>query len=458
MTASTSAKVPPGPAGNFLFGNLRDFRNNPLQLLLQLCSDYGDICRFRIVTTEFYLINNPDLIAHVLVDKDHHYRKSWIDKQAIGPMAEQGLLTIEGDLWKQQRRLLQPLFSQQMLQTYSQIVTDYTSEMMERWKPWVASGQTFDLSEQITNLTMRIIARTILGIDFAQADKELLEAFEVVLDHANSVLESVIPLPDWVPTPAHLRFRHARQVLHSQVTRLIEQHRREKQEGKDLLSLMMNARDEETGAGLSDDILRDQVLTFFAAGHETTAQSLKWTFYMLSRHPEVGQKVYEEVRKVLGGQRPTFQAAAEMPYTKMVIHEVMRLWPPVWMMEREAAVEDELAGYPVRPGTQVAMSQWVMHRHPKYWDNPEGFDPERFSPERSAGRAHGVYFPFGAGPRVCIGNTFAIMEMQMIIPTILQRYRLDVMPSPPVLPKPTFTLRPMYGVPVRAVPREGTAG
>src|SRR5208283_656048 len=205
----------------------------------------------------------------------------------------------------------------------------------------------------------------------------------------------------------------------------------------------------------SDDMLRDQVLTFFGAGHETTAQSLKWSFSMLSRHPYVEQKVHAEAQRVLGGRAPTFKELGALEYTKMVIHEVMRLWPAVWMLDREAVVEDELAGYPVPPGTQVAFSQWVMHRHPAYWENPEGFDPERFSPERSAGRAHGVYFPFGAGPRVCIGNTFALMEMQLIIPTILQRYRLDVMPSPPVVPKPTLTLRPMYGVPVRAIPRQG---
>jgi cytochrome P450 len=174
---------------------------------------------------------------------------------------------------------------------------------------------------------------------------------------------------------------------------------------------------------------------------------------MLSRHPAVEQRVHEEVKRVLGGRLPTFQDAGALEYTKWMIQEVMRLWPPVWMMEREAVVEDELGGYTVAPGTQVAFSQWVMHRHPKYWENPEGFDPERFGPERSAARPHGAYLPFGAGPRVCIGNTFALMEMQMIVPTILQQYRLDVMPSPPVAPKATFTLRPMYGVPVRAIAR-----
>jgi cytochrome P450 len=453
MTAGTPAKVPPGPPGNFLFGNLRDFRANPLQLLLQLWREHGDVCRFRIGLTEFYLLNHPDLITHVLVDKDRRYRKSRLDIQAVGPFVGQGLLTSEGDLWKQQRRLLQPLFTQQMFETYTSIITDYVGEMLERWEPWAQSGATFDVGEQMTALTMRVIARTILGIDFAGASKEVLEAFEVGLDYANSVVENIVPLPDWVPTPAHLRFQKSKRVLHDQVNQLIEQRRRDNQEGKDLLSLMMRARDEESGAGFSDELLRDEALTFFAAGHETTTQSLKWAFYMLSRHPDVGQKVYDEARRVLGGRPPTFKDVGQLEYTKRVIHEVMRLWPPVWMMDREAVAEDELGGYAVAPGTQVAFSQWVMHRHPAYWDNSEGFDPERFSPERSAGRPHGVYFPFGVGPRVCIGNTFALLEMQLILSMILQRYRLDVMPSPPVVPKPTFTLRPMYGVPVRAIPR-----
>jgi len=455
MTASTPAKVPPGPAGSFLFGSLRDFRANPLQLLMQLATEYGDICRFRVGFLEFYLLNHPDLITHVLVDRDKHYKKSRLDLEAFGPFVGQGLLTSEGDLWKQQRRLLQPLFTQQMFEAYSQTITDYTTEMVDRWKPWAESGKTFDLAEEMTALTMRVITRTILGLDFAGVSKEVTEAFEIGIDYANSVMDTVVPLPDWVPTPGHVRFHHSKKVLFDLVNGLIEQRRRTSLEGKDLLTLMMRARDEQTGAAFSDDMLRDQVLTFFGAGHETTAQSLKWSFSMLSRHPYVEQKVHAEAQRVLGGRAPTFKELGALEYTKMVIHEVMRLWPAVWMLDREAVVEDELAGYPVPPGTQVAFSQWVMHRHPAYWENPEGFDPERFSPERSAGRAHGVYFPFGAGPRVCIGNTFALMEMQLIIPTILQRYRLDVMPSPPVVPKPTLTLRPMYGVPVRAIPREG---
>jgi cytochrome P450 len=455
MSASTQSKVPPGPRGNFFLGSLSDFRSNPLRLLLRLWRDYGDVCRFRLGWTEFYLVSHPDLITHVLVDKDKRYRKSRLDIQALGPFLGQGLLTSEGDLWKRQRRLLQPLFSQQMFEAYAQVVADYTGEMLDRWKPWVEGGQTFDLAEELTALTMRVIARTILGLDFAGASKEVLEAFEVGIDHANSTMETVLPLPDWVPTPGHLRFRHSKKVLDRLVHELIAERRRNDSGGKDLLTLMMRARDEETGAALSDELLRDQVLTFFAAGHETTAQSLKWTFTMLSRHPHVEQKVHEEARRVLGGRPPTYREAGELEYTKMVVHEVMRLWPPVWMLAREAVVEDELGGYAVAPGRQVLFSQWVMHRHPSYWENPEGFDPERFGPERSAGRPHGTYFPFGAGPRVCIGNTFSLMEMQIIIPTILQRYRLDLMPSPPVVPKPTLTLRPMYGVPVRAIPRKG---
>jgi cytochrome P450 len=448
-----SARIPPGPPGDFLFGNLRDFKANPLQLLLQLWREHGNVSRFRIGLTEFYLINHPELITHVLVDKDKRYRKSRLDIQAIGPFVGQGLLTSEGDLWKQQRRLLQPLFTQQMFESYTSIITDYVAEMLLGWETWSKGGTTFDVGEQMTALTMRIIAKTILGIDFAGARKDLLEAFEVGLDYANSVVETIVPVPDWVPTPGHLRFRRAKKVLDDAVNELIEQRRRDNREGKDLLSLMMRARDEETGAVFTDDLLRDDALTFFAAGHETTAQSLKWSFYMLSRHPEVGQKVYDEARRVLEGRTPTFKDVGQLEYTKMVIQEVMRLWPPVWLMDREAVAEDELDGYPVAPGTQVAFSQWIMHRHPDYWENPEGFDPERFSPEHSAGRPHGVYFPFGIGPRVCIGNTFSLLEMQLIIPMILQRYRLDVMPSPPVVPKPTFTLRPMYGVPVRAIPR-----
>jgi cytochrome P450 len=455
MTASAKSKVPPGPQGNFFVGSLYDFKSNPLQLLLQLWREHGDICRFRIGLTELYMVSHPDLITHVLVDKDRRYRKSRLDIQALGPFVGQGLLTSEGDLWKRQRRLLQPLFSHQLFETYSKLVADYTGEMLDRWGPLAASGETFDLGEHLTALTMRVISKAILGLDVSGVSQEVVEALEFGMDYAATMQETIVPLPEWVPTPGHLKFQRAKKVLDDMVNGLSAPRRASGAAGNDLLTLMMRAKDEETGEALSDDLLRDQVLTFFAAGHETTAQSLKWVFAMLSKHPNVDRTAHEEARRVLGGRAPTYKEAGELEYTKMVVQEVMRLWPPVWIMEREAVAEDELAGYPIAPGTQVAFSQWVMHRHPAYWENPEGFDPERFRPERSAGRPHGAYFPFGAGPRVCIGNTFSLMEMQMIIPTVLQRYRLDLMPSPPLVPKPTLTLRPMYGVPVRAVPRKG---
>lgn len=449
-----TAKVPPGPAGSFLFGSLYDFRTNPLQLLLDMCREYGDVCRFRIGLQNLYLFNHPDYISHILVDRDKKYKKSRLDIQALAPIIGQGLLLSEGDLWKRHRRLLQPLFSQQQFEAYGQIVTDYTAEMLERWSSQAQSGEAFDLAGQVTDLTMRVIAKTILGLDFAGTDKELTEAIEFATDHANSSMETIVPIPDWVPTPSHLRFERAKGVLNKMVNDLIDQRRRGNLESKDLLTLMMRTRDEETGEGLSDAMLRDQVMTFFLAGHETTAQTLKWLFVMLSRHPHVDQQVHSEVQRVLGGRAPTFAEAGKLEYTRMVIQEVMRLWPPAWLMAREAVLDDEVGGYHVPAGTQVVFSQWVMHRHPAYWENPEGFDPERFSPERSAGRSHGIYFPFGAGPRVCIGSTFAMMELLMIVPMIVQKYRLDLMPSPAVAPKPTITLRPLHGVPVRARPRQ----
>lgn len=454
MTATAASKTPPGPQGTLLFGNLQEFRRDPLQLLMDVRRDFGDVAKIRLGLQELYVLNHPDHIMHVLVDRDRKYGKSRLDLGALVPIVGQGLLTSEGEMWKQQRRMLQPLFAQQMLADYSQGVTDLTGEFVAQLDRNARSGQPLDFAEALTGLTMKIITRSMFGLDFGDANHELVEAIEFLVAYVNSYYESLFPLPEWVPTPSNLHFHRAIAVLDQTMHALIDQRRHRDLTKKDLLSVMMRAVDDETGQGMTETVLRDQVLTIFLAGHETTARSLAWTFYLLSKHPEVERRLTAEVRAVLGDAVPTFANVGKLEYGKMVIQEAMRLYPAVWMMGRRAVMEDDIAGYRIPADTEVAFSQYVMHRHPAYWENPEGFDPERFNAARSAGRPHGVYFPFGAGPRVCIGNTFALLEMALIIPMVLQKYRLDLLPGHPVVPKTSVTLRPLHGLQMLVQPQE----
>jgi cytochrome P450 len=370
----------------------------------------------------------------------------------------EGLLTSEGDVWKQQRRMMQPMFSQQQFERYGQNVTDLTLARLETWRANAQSGQPLDVHQEMTGLTMAIVAKTLLGLDFTHQTRELTDAITTAIDHVNDMTQTILPLPSWLPTPGNLRFQQAMQVLRQLVGGLIRERRQAGTASNDLLTLLVRATDEESGQGMSDEVLQDQVMTMFLAGHETTAQSLSWIFYLLSKHPDVQRRVCAESAEVVAGRTPTVKDLGRLEYGKMVVQESMRLYPPVWAMTRQTVADDEVGGYHIPAGADVVLSQWVMHRHPAYWDNPEGFDPERFSAERSAGRSHGVYFPFGGGPRVCIGSTFAMMEIQLIVPAVLQAYRLDLVPGQPVVPKPSITLRPQHGVQMRVHPRHTAAG
>jgi cytochrome P450 len=417
--------------------------SQPLPFLENNFREYGDLVQFRLANFHIYVVAHPDGIKHVLQDNHRNYRKS-VDYKILARLLGQGLVTSEGELWLGQRRLMQPMFHRQKVAAFGAMMSDCALQMVEQWRGLAERREVFDVAPEMMRLTLQIVGRALLTMDLtAQADV-IGRNMTIANEHFGQAgLDSFLP---WIPTPANIRFRRAVANLRQIVLKIIADRRREGRDYGDLLSMLLMVRDEETGESMNDEQLRDEVLTLILAGHETTATALSWTWYLLSQHPEVESKLHTELDTVLGGRTPATNDLPSLNYTGMVIDEAMRLYPPVWAIGREAIEDDEIMGYRIAKGSNVMSSQWLAHRHPAFWENPTGFDPERFSAERAAGRPRYAYFPFGGGPRMCIGNAFALTEAQLVLATVAQRYRLRLAPDHPIALQPLITLRPLYGV------------
>jgi cytochrome P450 len=345
-------------------------------------------------------------------------------KTAVG----NGLLTSEGEVWRKQRRLMQPAFHHQRLEKLDGLITGAAGAMLERWGAAAEAGQAIDIAREMASLTLTITTKALFGIDLGE--------------DVNSVGAAVNMGADLLERPKNPRFRKALQSVKDVVERIISERRLAHEDTGDLLSMLLQVRDEETGLGMDDQQLRDQVITLLLAGYETTASALTWTWYLLSQHPESAERMQAESRRVLAGRSPANADLPNLPYARMVFEESMRLFPPAWILGRKALSDDQIGGYQVPAGTIVAISPYTLHRHPGFWERPDDFEPERFSPERSAGRNRYVYIPFGAGPRKCIGNTFGMLEAQLILPTVAGRFNLRLAPGIEINPQPVFILRP----------------
>lgn len=440
-------KAPPGPRGYpfLLLLVLPKARQAFLQFLLDAACQYGDVVSLRLGFHRAYLVTHPDDIQHVLQDNHRNYRKS-TRVERIKPLFGEGLTTSEGALWRRQRRLLQPAFQHQRLAALAPVIIDATAAMLQRWQTVAELGQPLDVAREMLSLTQGIIIRTLFGTDLAGEADGVGQALTVAFEHLHHRVWAVLDLLEHFPTPRNRRFRHALRTLDTFVYRMIHDRHHGGKDRTDLFSMLLNAWDHETGEGMTDAQLRDEVMTLLVAGHTTTATALAWTWFLLSKSPEVERQLQKELRTVLGGRSPTGQDLPALRYTRMVIEEALRLYPPTWVTARTPREDDEIGGYAIPAKSQVLLSPFVTHRHPAFWENPEGFEPERFSPERSAGRPPYAYFPFGGGPRVCVGKGFALTEMQLIIAMVAQIYRLRLVPGHPVEPQPTITLRPRGGI------------
>ena len=393
-------------------------RRNPTAVFMSAARRFGDVVYFKIGPRRGYLITNPADVRHVLQDNARNYHKSPLyDKLRLS--LGNGLLTSEDEFWLRQRRIAQPAFHRQRIAALAGVMAEAARDAAAQWETIASAGRPVDVAEEMMRLTRTVVLRALLGADLGPFAAKVDTAWTIINEHIGESFWS-LGFTDWLPTPKHRRFQAARAVLRAAVDHVISQRRRSPSDSADLLSMLMSARDEETGEAMTDEQLRVEVTTFLLAGQETTSLALTWTWYLLSQHPDAARRLEEEIDAVLDGRPPEYADLANLPYTRMVIDEAMRLYPPAWGFSRQALADDELGGFRLPRGWLAFVIPYVLHRLPAFWQDPEAFDPERFTPERSADRPKFVYLPFGAGPRQCIGNHFALIEAQLVVATLAQ--------------------------------------
>jgi cytochrome P450 len=440
--------VPPSPPGRWLIGHLREFQGDRLACMRRWAREFGDVVAVRLGPRQIYLVNHPEAIEEVLVTQSRHFMKHFALR--LNPLVlGNGLLTSEGDFWLRQRRLIQPAFVRGRLAAYAPVMVAATERVLGEWQ----QGETRDVTTEMMRITLDIAARALFGADAHESAGRVREALQYMLKSFVYRFTHLVTAPIWVPTPRNLRIRRAVGQLDEIIYGFIQQRRQSTADTGDLLSILLNARDEGDGQGMTDRQVRDEAMTLFLAGHETTALALAWTWYLLATHPEVEAQLLAELTTVLGGRAPTVADLPRLRYTEAVVTESMRILPPVYAIGREALDDCLIGGYRVAKGTTILMCQWVVHRDPRWFAEPEKFDPGRWLGDLPQRLPKYAYFPFGGGPRLCIGNTFAMMESVLVLATIAQRFKFTVVPSHPVVPWATFTLRPLHGIPAVVTPR-----
>src|SRR5436853_6400129 len=437
-------KFPPGPYRGLKGWSFRALRQNPLEMFSELAR-CGDIVGIRVVNFRNIFVNHPDLIEEVLVGHPRRYIKGRV-LRANRHVFGEGLLTSEGDFWLRQRRLVQPGFHRARIAAYAVTMVQYAQRMLEGWR----DGEERDVHQEMIRLTLQIVAKTLFDADVAGDARDVGKSLELLLELGANFRRTLF-VPHWVPTPTNLRIKREIAFIESILYRIIAERRASGRDACDLLSMLLSAKDED-GSRMTDRQLRDETITLFLAGHETTASTLSWTWWLLARHPAVQAKLHAELDAVLGDRAPTLDDLPKLRYTGHVITESLRLYPAAWGMARLAVEDHEIAGYAVTKGMGVAMAQWVVHRDPRWYDAPEEFRPERWEDDLLKRLPRFAYFPFGGGPRQCIGNTFALMEAALILATIARKFRLRLVANHAVVPLASITLRPRRGVHVTLVP------
>jgi cytochrome P450 len=442
---------PPGPFYWTPFEAGIVMRRDPLAFVTALAREYGDVVCLRMGPLRIYLLHHPDGVKHVLQDNNQNYVKGPVIAR-VKVLIGEGLFTSEGDFWRRQRRLAQPGFHRERIAGFADTMVRRTAERLARWEPAAHRGEPIDVGGEMNALTLTIVGETLFSRDLSGEAAAAGQALRVALETTAHRAMSWVVSPIWWPSARNRAFQRAVGTLDQVVYDIIDGRERTRAAGDDLLGMLMSARDEETGEGMSRRQLRDEVMTFLLAGHETTAVALAWTWDLLARHPEIAEQARAETIGVLGDRLPTLADLPQLPLARMVVEEAMRLYPPVWGIGRQTIAADEIAGYDIPANSLVNLSPWVTHRHPAIWDDPDRFDPERFRPGRERSRPRFAYFPFSGGPRLCIGEAFALMEAQLIVAMMLQRYRLTLVDLRPPVVEPTLTLRPRGGLRMYAEP------
>ncbi len=445
------AKNPPGPAGVPVFGNLFQIRKGFFSLVKQSFAQYGDIVHLSVGKSQIYLVNHPDYIHEVLVSQANRFYKTRLLQQVAGSFIGKGLIVVNGEFHRHQRKLMQPAFHTKRIEAYAQTMVQHTQKMLDQWQ----DGETRDLEKEMVQLTAGIVAKTLFDADVADVALRVGESMTSLQNYAIKRFSSPLRTPNWLPTERNRAKQQAVKELDEILYGIINEHVKSGEDKGDLLSMLLQAEDDE-GKPMPITQVRDEALTLFLAGHETTSNALTWTWYLLSQHPEVEAKLIEEVAAVLGNRAPTLQDLAQLEYTEMVISEAMRLYPPVWILTREPTEDVMLGDYLIKKDSTVYVSAFITQRDPRFFENPEEFKPERFAKDVVEAIPDYAYFPFGGGPRICIGNSFAQMASKIIVATIVQHYHLSLEPKQVVTPQRLATLRPKFGLKMQLQQRKPT--
>jgi cytochrome P450 len=432
---------PPGPKGLPILGLALDVRNNALGTLQFLAREYGDIVSMPVLRMNRILLNRPEYVQQLLILDHAKLHKSALTKLVVGPVLGQGLLISEGDFWRRQRRLAQPAFHRSRTNEYSPVMVECALEQMKHWR----SGETRNIAEEMMKLTLEVAVRTLFGTSLAGDSEAIGKAMTFLMRHYLRRARSPWRVPASWPTPANRRARREVEYMDSLIYRIIADRKEDKRPRNDLLSLLMAAMHDD-GSQMTERQVRDESMTLFVAGHETTALTLSWTWYLLGQNPAAEARLHEELRAVLAGRPAEVSDVEKLPYLNAVVHESLRLYPPAFIMARMNVETVNVGGYEIPPRSTLLASQWVMHRDPRFYEQPEQFMPERWLDGLESRLPPGAYFPFGDGPRRCIGQGFAQLETALVIAAIAQKFRFHPKKGFPVVPEPLVTLRPKYGI------------
>jgi cytochrome P450 len=458
--APAADTTPRAPGRLPIAGHILRWRDDPVKLLTDAARQ-GDIVQLALPGRTFFL-NHPKYVKHVLQDNHQNYCKGWVFNR-IKPYWGESLLTADGETWRQQRRRVQPSFKRDHTAEFAPIVTNRTADMLARWEAAAVSGQPLALYSEMTELALVIIGDVLFGVDLWSDAAEMARSAQSALAVLKKRVAALAPLPLWVPTADNRCFNGAMRRLNDRISEIVERKRGAADDRHSFLAMLMSARDAETGAAMSDRQLHEEILGMLQQGHDTVGESLAWTWYLLSLHPEIERRLHEEISDVVGDRVPGIADLPRLPYAHRILQESLRVYPPVWVIPRDAINDDRIGDHHVPAGSTILLSPYITHRHPGFWENPEAFDPDRFLPERSVNRHKLAYFPFGGGPRLCMGVDMAMMEMTLIMVMVAQRHRLHLVSCHREEPDCVLDMIPRHRVmatllPQRSAPVPAVAG
>lgn len=448
MIDALNAKNVSGPRGLDLLKTLVGYYRNPLEALATVAQQHGEISLLKVGSYTVYQITQPDHIKHVLQDNNRNYRMAGAFNQTR-PVVGHGLSTNEGESWLMHRRLMQPLFGRGQVAIFAPLIAQATTSMLERWRENAASGTPINLYPQLLALNHYILGKMLFDADVMGADEPVLAALSDVRDYTNRRINALITVPTRWPTSRNRRFWGSVALLDEFAYRRIRAAREANQPTDDLLSLLMNVRDEKTGVGLNDEELHDELMTLFFAAYEDPANALSWALSLLTHHPDVEKRLRDEIDSTLSGRVQTYEDVAKLDYTGAVVDETLRLYPPTWSLLRDVVDNDVVGGYPITAGGSILVNIHLAHRSPEFWPQPDAFQPERFLPENSAGRPRYAFLPFGGGPRQCIAAALATMQLKLMLAQLIQAYRFEWTSAYPPPAAATHSLRPPPDIAVR---------